>query len=191
MNRSLIRLLTAISMLVIAPAAMGHARLLSSTPAPDSTSAQPIKNVTLKFSGPIRVATAKIAASGKTAQSLKIEKSSNATTIKATASPALTGGLHRLKWSVEAADGHTMSGTIAMTAPAAAAAEPVESDDTVQIQTSPNPVDEPSATPTPTVADEPVDSSTPWGAIIALGALLIAVAGAAAWMRSSRSSSED
>jgi methionine-rich copper-binding protein CopC len=105
----------AVTFLAVAPAA-GHAVLLESTPALNSSVSGP--NVPIKLRFNVRIDTIRsrltLLRPDGSAQALEISKQAPADTLSAEAT-GLPAGAYRLRWQVLASDGHITRGEIPFT----------------------------------------------------------------------------
>ena len=108
-------LVVAVLFLLI-PSAAGHAILVESTPAANSTVHGPSVAVTLRFNSRIDASRSKLTLvrPDGTTDTLKIAEQSSPDTLASGAS-GLKAGAHRIHWQVLATDGHMTRGDIPFT----------------------------------------------------------------------------
>jgi methionine-rich copper-binding protein CopC len=105
---------------IAAGPAFGHARLLSSTPAPNATLAEAPKSLTLNFSEAAQLGVLKLSKAGKDVP-VSFERGAKAAESIAIALPALDPGTYEIEWTALAADdGHVTKGRFSFTVAAAA-----------------------------------------------------------------------
>jgi methionine-rich copper-binding protein CopC len=105
----------ALTLLVCLPAA-GHAVLVESTPAANSTVRGPELKIRLRFNSRIDAGRSRLTLvrPGGATESLKIPEQSSPDTLTSTA-PSLKPGEYKLRWQVLATDGHITRGEIPFT----------------------------------------------------------------------------
>ncbi len=116
----------AVTGMILAGPAFGHAKLRSTLPAADAELSVAPKSVTLSFNEDVRLAVLSVAAGGREIP-VTVDRSAAAASQVTVALPALAPGKYQVRWSVLAADdGHATQGTFSFTivvpAPAAPAA---------------------------------------------------------------------
>lgn len=103
--------LTAAAGLMLAGAALGHARLRSSVPAADAKLEVAPKALTLTFSEAARLAVLTLSLDGRD-MPVAVDRSAPAALQVSVPIPALAGGKYLVQWSaLSAADGHASKGS--------------------------------------------------------------------------------
>jgi methionine-rich copper-binding protein CopC len=91
-------------------AALGHAKLLGTSPAPGEQLTDPPKQLTLKFDEPVQLGTLKLSADGKDI-AVRIDRVAAAAPQVTVGLPALAPGTYRVQWSaLTLDDGHVVKG---------------------------------------------------------------------------------
>jgi methionine-rich copper-binding protein CopC len=117
----------AVTGMILAGSAFGHAKLQSTIPAADAQLQVAPKSMTLKFNEDVRLAELTLTTAGKKIP-LTVDRSAPAAPQVTVALPALAMGKYQVQWSaLSPDDGHVSKGTFsfAILGPATAPATPV------------------------------------------------------------------
>jgi methionine-rich copper-binding protein CopC len=105
----------AVTGMILAGPAFGHAKLRSTLPAADAQLMASPKSLTLTFNEDVRLAVLSVAADGRDIP-IVVDRNAPAASQVTVALPALMPGKYQVRWSVLAADdGHATQGTFSFT----------------------------------------------------------------------------
>jgi methionine-rich copper-binding protein CopC len=115
MNR-ILPLAVASAMVLSAPSALAHARLVSATPGNGVTVTAP-RTISLTFSERFAAPFSTVEVEDSRGRTVSLTKtvSEDGKSLGGTFGAPLTTGVYRVTWAIAAADGHRMSGTYSFT----------------------------------------------------------------------------
>jgi len=109
-----------LAMVMVAGPALGHARLISSSPSANAQLSESPKILSLTFSEAAQVGVLKLTTAGKEVP-IKLDRGAKAASSIAIPLPALDAGIYEVEWTALAADdGHVTRGSFSFTVVAAA-----------------------------------------------------------------------
>jgi copper resistance protein C len=169
----LVMLLAALGVLGLASPAWAHSKLRSSTPAAGSTLDAAPSQVSLTFNEDVTLpASGAVTVTGPDGAAWTVGRATAAgPTVTAPVTPSGPAGAYTLKWTVVSDDGDPVSGTVAFTLSAPAAADPAA---------GPAPVTQPVGVPLQG------DGGAPAWVWVLLGVIVLAGAGVAVALRNAR-----
>ncbi len=108
-----------LALAIAAGPAFGHARLVSSSPAPNATLSEAPKTLTLNFSEAAQLGVLKLTKAGKDVP-VSFDRGAKAASSMAIPLPVLDAGTYEVEWTALAADdGHVTKGRFSFTVAAA------------------------------------------------------------------------